>query len=66
VGDTLYVGIFRPARIRDNLILLQVGHEMAALTPDRTLDSLYIQPLLSIIEGQNPKSQFTLNQTSVK
>ncbi|KAJ7837519.1 hypothetical protein B0H14DRAFT_3702273 [Mycena olivaceomarginata] len=43
---------------------LYVGHEMAALTPDRTLDSLYIQPLLSIIEGQNPKSQFTLNQTS--
>jgi hypothetical protein len=66
VGDTLYVGISRLARIRDNLILFQVGHEMAALTPDRTLDSLYIQPLLSIIEGQNPKSQFTLNQTSVK
>lgn len=39
---------------------------MAALTPARTFDSLYIQPLLSIIAGQNPKSQFTVNQTSIK
>ncbi|KAJ7492533.1 hypothetical protein FB451DRAFT_536856 [Mycena latifolia] len=44
---------------------LYVGHEMAALTTDRTLDSLYIQPLLSILAGQNPKSQFTVNQTSI-
>ncbi|KAJ6604742.1 hypothetical protein DFH09DRAFT_898749 [Mycena vulgaris] len=43
---------------------LYVGHEMAALTTARTLDSLYIQPLLSIIAGQNPKTQFTVNQTS--
>jgi len=44
---------------------LYIGHEMAALTPARTFDSLYIQPLLSIIAGQNPKSQFTVNQTSI-
>jgi len=44
---------------------LFIGHEMAALTTDRTFDSLYIQPLLSIIAGQNPKSQFTVNQTSI-
>ncbi|KAF7347756.1 Alkaline phosphatase [Mycena venus] len=44
---------------------LYVGHEMAALTTDRTFDSLYIQPLLSIIAGQNPKSQFTVNQSSI-
>ncbi|KAK7064150.1 alkaline phosphatase [Favolaschia claudopus] len=44
---------------------LYIGHEMAALTPDRTFDSLYIQPLVSIIDGQNPKSQFTPNQTSI-
>jgi hypothetical protein len=44
---------------------LHVGHEMAALTTDRTFDSLYIQPLLSIIAGQNPKSQFTVNQSSI-
>ncbi|KAJ7169971.1 hypothetical protein C8R46DRAFT_897007 [Mycena filopes] len=44
---------------------LFVGHEMAALTPARTFESLYVEPLVSIIEGQNPKSQFTVNQTSV-
>ncbi|KAJ7619120.1 hypothetical protein DFH06DRAFT_1235366 [Mycena polygramma] len=44
---------------------LYVGHEMAALTPARTFDSLYVQPLLSIIEGQNPKTQFTVNQTAI-
>jgi len=44
---------------------LYIGHEMAALTTDRTFDSLYIQPLLSVIEGQNPKTQFTVNQTSI-
>ncbi|KAJ7110123.1 hypothetical protein C8R44DRAFT_935479 [Mycena epipterygia] len=44
---------------------LYIGHEMAALTPARTFDSLYVQPLLSIIAGQNPQTQFTVNQTSI-
>ncbi|KAJ7103433.1 hypothetical protein B0H15DRAFT_212865 [Mycena belliarum] len=44
---------------------LHVGHEMAALTTERTLDSLYIQPLLSILAGQNPKTLFSVNQTSI-
>ncbi|KAL1949509.1 hypothetical protein VTO73DRAFT_8390 [Trametes versicolor] len=43
---------------------LFVGHEAAALTPDRTLDSLYIQPLLQILKKQNPKNAFTVNSTS--
>ncbi|KAJ7293671.1 hypothetical protein C8J57DRAFT_1269634 [Mycena rebaudengoi] len=43
---------------------LYVGHEQAALTPERTLSSLYIQPLLAIIEKQNPRSDFTVNQTT--
>ncbi|OJT07460.1 Altered inheritance of mitochondria protein 6 -like protein [Trametes pubescens] len=42
----------------------QVGHEAAALTPDRTLDSLYIQPLLQILKKQNPRNAFTANSTS--
>ncbi|CAL1695464.1 unnamed protein product [Somion occarium] len=42
---------------------LFVGHEQAALTKDRTLDSLYIQPLLQILEKQNPKNAFTVNAT---
>lgn len=40
--------------------VLQIGHELQALTPDRTLDSLYIQPLVSIIEGQNPNTEFNV------
>ncbi|KAI0652252.1 hypothetical protein C8Q79DRAFT_1005469 [Trametes meyenii] len=43
---------------------LYVGHESAALTPDRTLDSLYIQPLLQILKKQNPRNAFTVNSTS--
>ncbi|OBZ79258.1 Altered inheritance of mitochondria protein 6 [Grifola frondosa] len=42
---------------------LFVGHESAALTPDRTLDSLYIQPLLEILGKQNPKDKFTTGST---
>ncbi|KAI0756622.1 hypothetical protein C8Q80DRAFT_1091573 [Daedaleopsis nitida] len=44
---------------------LFVGHESAALTKDRTLDSLYIQPLLQILTKQNPKNAFTANDTGV-
>lgn len=43
---------------------LFVGHEEAALTPNRTLDSLYIQPLLKLLGQQNPQDAFTVNQTS--
>jgi hypothetical protein len=37
---------------------LYVGHERSALTPSRTLDSLYIQPILKVIRAQNPNSTF--------
>ncbi|KAI0375383.1 hypothetical protein BV20DRAFT_960514 [Pilatotrama ljubarskyi] len=43
---------------------LFVGHENAALTPDRTLDSLYIQPLLQVLKKQNPKNAFTAGSTT--
>ncbi|KAJ3771694.1 hypothetical protein FB446DRAFT_89485 [Lentinula raphanica] len=43
---------------------LFVGHELAALTPARTFDSLYVQPLLAILALQNPINAFTANQTS--
>lgn len=33
---------------------LYVGHSIASLTPNRTLNSLYINPLLDILERQNP------------
>jgi hypothetical protein len=37
---------------------LHVGHEESALTNDRTFDSLYIQPILSVLNSQNPNSTF--------
>ncbi|OSD03587.1 hypothetical protein PYCCODRAFT_1466955 [Trametes coccinea BRFM310] len=43
---------------------LYVGHENAALTPDRTLDSLYIQPLLQILKKMNPQNAFTAGSTT--
>ncbi|KAG6820107.1 hypothetical protein H0H93_005254 [Arthromyces matolae] len=45
---------------------LLIGHEMAALTLDRTLDNLYIQPLLNILAQQNPVNKFTANETQPK
>jgi hypothetical protein len=37
---------------------LYVGHERSALSASRTLDSLYIQPILKVIRAQNPNSTF--------
>ncbi|KAI1861266.1 uncharacterized protein JN550_010945 [Neoarthrinium moseri] len=37
---------------------LHVGHEQSALTSVRTLDSLYIQPILDVLHRQNPNSSF--------
>lgn len=33
---------------------LFVGHEPGALTAERTFDSLYVQPILSVLRAQNP------------
>ena len=33
---------------------LYVGHSISSLTPNRTLDSLYINPLLDVLNKQNP------------
>ncbi|KAL9599730.1 MAG: hypothetical protein Q9219_003613 [cf. Caloplaca sp. 3 TL-2023] len=40
---------------------LYVGHSLASLTPNRTLRSLYIDPLISILEKQNPTTEFHPN-----
>ncbi|SMY26668.1 unnamed protein product [Zymoseptoria tritici ST99CH_1A5] len=37
---------------------LHVGHEESALTNDRTFDALYIQPILRVLNSQNPNSTF--------
>ncbi len=38
---------------------LYVGHDVAALRKDRTFDSLYVQPLLRILDQKNPANEFT-------
>ncbi|KAA8648237.1 uncharacterized protein ATNIH1004_004120 [Aspergillus tanneri] len=37
---------------------LYVGHTTSSLTPKRTLKSMYIDPLLKILDQQNPRTQF--------
>lgn len=37
---------------------LLVGHNEASLTPNRTFQSLYINPLVDILKRQNPKTDF--------
>ena len=43
---------------------LFVGHSVASLTRNRTLDSLYINPLLEILSKQNPKLTMLPDDTS--
>lgn len=43
---------------------LHVGHEQSALTNERTFDSLYIQPILSVLTAQNPNSSFLTSGTT--
>ncbi|KAF2496756.1 hypothetical protein BU16DRAFT_525894 [Lophium mytilinum] len=42
---------------------LFVGHEESALTEARTLDSLYIQPILDTLHRQNPVTKFAPSPT---
>jgi hypothetical protein len=43
---------------------LLVGHEEAALTEARTFNSLYIEPILSVLQQTNPKTAYTNYQTT--
>ncbi|MCJ1300285.1 Altered inheritance of mitochondria protein 6 [Hypocenomyce scalaris] len=43
---------------------LYVGHSTSSLTRDRTLKSLYIDPLLDILSKQNPSTDFRSNDTT--
>jgi len=42
---------------------LFVGHEISALTDARTLDSLYIEPILDTLHRQNPVTKFAPSPT---
>jgi hypothetical protein len=37
---------------------LYVGHSTASLTPERTLRNLYVDPLVKILDSQNPRTSF--------
>ncbi|PTU17775.1 hypothetical protein P175DRAFT_0504528 [Aspergillus ochraceoroseus IBT 24754] len=43
---------------------LYVGHDESSLTEERTLESLYINPILDVLERQNPKSRFLTSPTN--
>ena len=43
---------------------LYVGHSVESLTPNRTINSLYIDPLLDILAKQNPKHTVGLRENS--
>ena len=67
INKTLFVSALHVLQIlKDVYTMVQVGHETGALTKTRTLDSLYIQPLLQVLGRQNPKDPFTVNDTSIK
>lgn len=42
---------------------LFVGHEMSALTTARTFDSLYVQPILDVLNRENPSTEFVKSRT---
>ncbi|KAF9270314.1 hypothetical protein L218DRAFT_27003 [Marasmius fiardii PR-910] len=44
---------------------LYVGHEIEALTEERTFDALYVRPLVGIVSAQNPDTEFTVNVSHV-
>jgi hypothetical protein len=45
---------------------LHVGHSPSALTRNRTLRTLYIDPLIEILEHQNPTTEFTTKLGAAK
>ncbi|KAF7587287.1 hypothetical protein BBP40_007480 [Aspergillus hancockii] len=42
---------------------LYVGHDESSLTEERTFESLYINPMLDVLQRQNPKSRFVTSPT---
>ncbi|KAI0525427.1 hypothetical protein F5B22DRAFT_642444 [Xylaria bambusicola] len=52
------IGVEADVWLFDNSSHLYVGHDRAALTPHRTFQSLYVNPLVDIISQNNPKTPF--------
>lgn len=56
--NTATNSIRNPSALHTASDLSKIGHEESALTNARTFDSLYIQPILSVLKAQNPNSSF--------
>ena len=45
---------------------LHIGHEVQALTEERTFDALYVQPILDILNKMNPEPVFPVEAVTTK
>ncbi|KAI0851571.1 PLC-like phosphodiesterase [Daldinia vernicosa] len=52
------IGVEADVWLLDDDPELYVGHDEAALTPNRTFTSLYINPLVDLLNRTNPQTQF--------
>ena len=52
------IGVEADIWLFDNDEELYVGHDVASLSKNRTLRSLYVDPLVKLLEGQNPVTPF--------
>ncbi|KAI1266631.1 hypothetical protein F5Y18DRAFT_362249 [Xylariaceae sp. FL1019] len=52
------VGIEADVWLLDDDARLYVGHDTAALTPARTFENLYINPLVELLDRNNPQTDF--------
>ncbi|KAI9045388.1 uncharacterized protein KD926_008815 [Aspergillus affinis] len=43
---------------------LYVGHDESSLTEERTFESLYVRPMLEVLERQNPQTPFVTSPTN--
>ncbi|KAK5657270.1 hypothetical protein OQA88_3329 [Cercophora sp. LCS_1] len=50
------IGVEADVWLRQNDLL--VGHDLAALQPNRTFQSLYVHPLVGLLERNNPSSEY--------
>ncbi|KAL7625365.1 hypothetical protein AAE478_004582 [Parahypoxylon ruwenzoriense] len=52
------IGVEADVWLFDDKPELYVGHDTAALTPNRTFESLYVNPLVDLLNRTNPQAQF--------
>lgn len=52
------IGVEADVWLFDDDPALYVGHDTAALNPNRTFESLYINPLVDLLNRTNPQTQF--------